>query len=125
MVAPADAVSDSSTVTDSALLARLERFYGAVPRSSARTEELGPFTLVVSTGGWPYYARPGLGLEQGIRPHDVTRVRERQRTLGVPQALEWVHDTTPGLREAAVAAGLSVHACPLLPARLTRPGGET
>ena len=31
------------------------------PRSAARVEEVGPFTLFVGTGAWPYYARPRLG----------------------------------------------------------------
>ena len=41
-------------------LAELERYYDAVPRSAARVEEIGPFTLFVGTGAWPYYARPRL-----------------------------------------------------------------
>jgi hypothetical protein len=44
------------------LLARLERYYDAVPRSGARVERHGPLTLFVKRGGgWPYYARPALG----------------------------------------------------------------
>ncbi len=42
-------------------LAAIEAYYDAVPRSAARTEECGPFTLFVGTGPWPYYARPRLG----------------------------------------------------------------
>ena len=39
------------------LLERLERYYDTVPRAGARTEEIGPFTLFVSTGTFPFYAR--------------------------------------------------------------------
>ena len=47
---------------DDDLLARLERYYDEAPRANADTEEHGPFTVFVSRGGWPYYARPRLGL---------------------------------------------------------------
>jgi hypothetical protein len=42
------------------LLAELETYYDTAPRASARTEEVGPFTLFVPTDpdGYPYYARP-------------------------------------------------------------------
>jgi ribosomal protein S18 acetylase RimI-like enzyme len=69
-----------------------------VPRSAARVEEVGPFTLFVGTGAWPYYARPRLGLEHEFTASEVEAVRVRQRELGVPEAFEWVHETTPSLR---------------------------
>ena len=99
---------------DSALLARLERFYDAVPRTGARTEEIGPFTLFVPTGGGTYYARPRLGLASGISTADVGAVLARQRELGLPEAIEWVLDTTPSLSAAARAHGLQVEEVPLL-----------
>ena len=68
-----------------------------MPRSAARVEEVGPFTLFVGTGAWPYYARPRLGLEHEFTAADVEAVRARQRELGVPEAFEWVHETTPSL----------------------------
>ena len=68
-----------------------------MPRSAARAEEVGPFTLFVGTGAWPYYARPRLGLEHEFTAADVEAVRVRQRELGVPEAFEWVHETTPSL----------------------------
>src|SRR3954451_11861544 len=80
-----------------ALLPELEAYYDAVPRSAARVEEVGPFTLFVGTGAWPYYARPRLRLEHEFTAADVEAVRERQRELGVPEAFEWVHETTPSL----------------------------
>lgn len=107
-----------ATVTDAALLTRLESFYDAVPRTGARVENLGPLRLFVREGaGWPFYARPAS--TRGKVTHDVTvqdvvRVRERQRELGVPEAFEWVHDLAPSLSVAAEGSGLPVHLCPLL-----------
>jgi ribosomal protein S18 acetylase RimI-like enzyme len=97
------------------VLGRLEAYYDAVPRSAARTEEHGPLTLFVAEGvPWPYYARPRLGEAAALSPADVARVRERQRELGVAEAFEWVHETTPSLLPAAEAAGLDVLRAPLL-----------
>jgi ribosomal protein S18 acetylase RimI-like enzyme len=92
------------------VLPDLERYYDAVPRSAARVEEIGPFTVFVGTGQWPYYARPRLG-EREFAPADVAAVRERQRELGVPEAFEWVHETTPALRDVI---GMEVLEAPLL-----------
>ncbi len=99
---------------DDPRLDRLERYYDAVPRSGAQTEAIGALTLFVSTGMWPYYARPRLGLDRAIDPSDVTAVRERQRALGVPEAFEWVVETTPSLSAAARETGLEVQELPLL-----------
>ena len=99
------------------LLERLERYYDAVPRAAARTEEYGPLTLFVREGeGFAYYARPSRAA-MAIAPvsaDDVRRVRDRQRELGVPESFEWVAETTPGLREAVEESGLVVHECPLM-----------
>lgn len=96
------------------LLARLERYYDEAPRANADVQEHGPFTVFVSHGGWPYYARPRLGLDSPVSPDDVTSLLARLRELGVPESIEWVHETTPSLRDAAVAAGLQVGDYPLL-----------
>ena len=92
----------------------IERYYDAVPRSAARVEEIGPFTLFVGTGAWPYYARPRLGLTHDFTVAEIAAVRERQRELGVPEAFEWVDETTPSLLAAAVEAGLEVMQAPLM-----------
>jgi ribosomal protein S18 acetylase RimI-like enzyme len=99
---------------DDDLLARLERYYDEAPRANADTEEHGPFTIFRSHGGWPYYARPRLGVTADVMPDDVSSVLARLEELGVPQSIEWVHDTTPSLRAAAVAAGVEVGDYPLL-----------
>ena len=98
------------------MLARLETYYDTAPRASATTEEVGPFTLFVKTApdGFDYYARPRLGLTGDITASDVDAVRARQRELGVPENLEWVHDTSPSLLDAARRSGLAVQEAPLL-----------
>ena len=108
------AMPASPTDDAPAHLTRLERYYDSVPRSGAKIESIGPFTLFVSTGMWPYYARPRLGLDRDITAPDVTTVRERQRALAVPEAFEWVVETTPSLSAAAREAGLEVQELPLL-----------
>ncbi|MGW6391298.1 GNAT family N-acetyltransferase [Streptomyces sp. NPDC055103] len=97
------------------MLNRIESFYDAVPRPSARAEAHGPLTLFVREGeGWPYYARPTLGHTGEVPVDAVEKVRARQRELGAPEAFEWVAETTPGLRAAVEATGLTVHEHPLM-----------
>ncbi|WP_372349876.1 GNAT family N-acetyltransferase [Streptomyces sp. KL116D] len=98
------------------LLDQLERYYDTVPRAASRVEDFGSLTLFVREGaGWPYYARPALRADAPPPSvSDVLAVRARQRELGVPEAFEWVAETTPGLREAVEASGLVVHAHPLM-----------
>ncbi len=60
-------------------LARIERYYDTVPRDNAATEAIGPFTLFVSTGGFPFYARPTLGGTGSFTVDDVLTVVERRR----------------------------------------------
>ena len=96
------------------LLPRIEQYYDAVPRTVARSEDFGSLTLFINRGsGWNYYARPRLGADR-VSAEDVARVRERQRELKIPETFEWVHETTPSLRDAALAAGLRVEELPLL-----------
>ncbi len=99
----------------------LERYYDTAPRATARTEDHGPLTLFVAERGWPFYARPRLGLKDVVRREDVAAVLARQGELAVPRALEWVHETTPSLALAAREAGMSVKSCPLLVLRTLRP----
>ncbi|MFD8982256.1 GNAT family N-acetyltransferase [Streptomyces sp. NPDC059564] len=97
------------------ILAALERYYDTVPRvGGARGEDFGALTLFVQEGeGWQYYARPALGGSDATAA-DVLEVLERQRELKVPEAFEWVAETSPSLRAAVEAAGLHVHAHPLM-----------
>ncbi|MER7519386.1 GNAT family N-acetyltransferase [Streptomyces sp. NPDC126499] len=97
------------------MLNLIESYYDAVPRSAARAEEFGPLTLFVREGqGWPYYARPALGHAGPFGAEAVEKVRARQRELGVPEAFEWVAETTPGLRAAVEESGLVVREHPLM-----------
>ena len=101
-------------MTSPGLLADLERYYDTAPRAACDTEELGSLTLFLPRSGFPYYARPRLGLAGEVTAADVTAVLARQRELDVPRAVEWVHDTTPSLLAAAREAGMTVEECPLL-----------
>lgn len=99
---------------DAELLRRIDAYLDAVPRSVARTEEIGPFTLFVNEGrGWRYYARPRPG-ETEFSRSDVAEVRSRQRELLQPEELEWVDDLTPAVGDAAEGDGLSVAIRPLM-----------
>ncbi len=100
--------------TDPALLARVEQYYDEVPRTAADVEECGPFTLFRSRAGWPYYARPRLGLTQDITSDDVEALRQLQVSRSVPETIEWVPATTPSLSRAAAEAGLAVSEFPLM-----------
>lgn len=100
---------------DTDVFTRLERFYDAVPRDAAVAENIGGFVLFVNEGGgWPFYARPRLGGAETPSAADITAVRQRQRDLGIPEAFEWVHETTPDLLAVARSAGLDVLLAPLM-----------
>lgn len=109
------------------LFDRLERFYDAVPRDGAHTEDFGGLVLFVRDGpGWPFYARPRLGAKEPPSAADITSVRARQRAIGAPEAFEWVHEVTPDLLAVARSAGLAVLEAPLLvldPSALVMPPG--
>ncbi len=96
------------------ILATLERYYDQVPRARARTEQVGPFTLFVADAGWPFYGRPRHGTTGDITADDVHRLHDRQRALGVPLAIEFVAESTPGLAEMLEALAIPVEHCPLL-----------
>jgi len=92
-------------------LSAIDAFLDAGPRGMATTEEIGPFTLFVSEGPWPFYARPRLGVEHAFTAGDVDAVRSRQRALLLPETFQWVHETAPTLQAAMT---LPVIAVPLL-----------
>ncbi|MEO8475829.1 MAG: GNAT family N-acetyltransferase [Actinomycetota bacterium] len=99
---------------DPDLLRRLDVYLDAVPRTAARTETIGPFTLFIQSGnGWRYYARPAPGAER-FEPGDIDAVRARQRELGQPEAIEWIVDLAPSVGPAAAATGMVSHRMPLM-----------
>ncbi len=107
--------SRAVTTPDPALLHQLETFYDALPRFSARAEEFGGLVLFVREGaGWPFYARPRVDGGAAASAADIMAARERQRDLGLPEAFEWVHETTPDLLAVARSAGLAVLEAPLM-----------
>jgi hypothetical protein len=57
----------------------IDAYCDAAPRSAARAEDHGPFTLFVGRGPWPYYARPRLGGGGPFTPSAVKAVRARMR----------------------------------------------
>jgi ribosomal protein S18 acetylase RimI-like enzyme len=103
-----------TSTTGNRLLRRIDAYLDGVPRTASDPEPLGPFTLFVGReGGWQYYARPTPGTST-ISAADVAMVRERQRELRMPEAIEWIEDLVPGLAGAAQEAGLSVRSHPLM-----------
>ncbi|MBO1765959.1 GNAT family N-acetyltransferase [Allobranchiibius sp. GilTou38] len=104
------------THADQDELGSLERYLDLAPRAVAVSRECGPFTVFVRDNprGHPLYARPRLGYSRPVSPEEVRRVLDFQRAIGVPRALEWVHETTPTLLPAAREAGMSVQECALL-----------
>jgi ribosomal protein S18 acetylase RimI-like enzyme len=102
-------------VSDYEVIERIDAFCDAVPRQRARAEVIGPLILFVPIGaGWPYYARPRVDERLPVASADVRSVRARQRELLIPESFEWIEQTAPGMAAAAGAAGLLVHAHPLL-----------
>jgi GNAT superfamily N-acetyltransferase len=96
------------------VLRRIDEFCNTVPRRWTRTVDDGPLRLFVRTGaGWPYYARPIPGSPR-VSVEDVRRMRARQRSLGVPEAFEWVPAQAPTMTDAVAGTGLPVRLCPLL-----------
>ncbi|MEO5834054.1 MAG: GNAT family N-acetyltransferase [Nakamurella sp.] len=102
--------------TSVAELAAIESYYDTVPRASATAEQIGPFTLFVSSAPFPFYARPCLTSSGGatIGPAEISAVRARQRELGVPEAFEWVDELRPELGAVLRSAGLVVYRLPLM-----------
>lgn len=96
---------DLGTRATTSDLAALERYFDEVPRAQSDVEQVGPFTLFIAhpSAGWPFYARPRLGLDRAVAPRDVEELLTRQDELGVPRTLEWVDEVTPSLAPAATA----------------------
>ena len=92
----------------------IDTYCDTAPRATARVEEHGSLTLFVADRGWPFYARPRLGRTSEPTTAQIREVVARQARLGVPQSLEWIHETAPTLAGTSQDAGLAVHECPLL-----------
>jgi ribosomal protein S18 acetylase RimI-like enzyme len=101
-------------VTDAGLLERVETFYDAVPRDRAHVEEYGGLVLFVPDGRTGvFYGRPNPA-GAPVTGADIAALRARQRELGLPEALEWVHELNQDLTGLAEPAGLAVLRAPLM-----------
>ncbi|MEU6626776.1 GNAT family N-acetyltransferase [Streptomyces parvus] len=107
-------------MNDLSLRARIEQYYATVPLLFADAEAFGPLRLFVrNQPGTPYYGGPSHAqpTEEGsaaVTSADISRVRARQRELGVPEAFEWLAEAAPTLRARIEAAGLPVQERPLM-----------
>ncbi|MEU9674528.1 GNAT family N-acetyltransferase [Streptomyces parvus] len=105
---------------DLSLRARIEQYYATVPLLFADAEAFGPLRLFVrNQPGTPYYggpshAQPTAEGSAAVTAADISRVRARQRELGVPEAFEWLAEAAPTLRARIEAAGLPVQERPLM-----------
>lgn len=99
---------------DLALLRRIDAYLDAAPRTGARSETIGSFTLFLNEGhGWRYYARPTPGA--GVpTPREIGEVRRRQRALSQPERFEWIHEIVPEMHGSALSGGLVVTDHPLM-----------
>src|ERR1700722_11270144 len=102
-------------VGDDEIIGRIDSYCDAVPRQRSRAEEIGSLVLFVPVGaGHPYYARPRAGARCPVAAADVRSGRAQQRELLIPESFEWIEQAAPEMAVAASAAGLRVHAHPLL-----------
>lgn len=108
------------------LLDCVERYFAAAPLGDARIESAGPLDVPIGDPVWPYPARPRPGAGP-VTVDDVRAAVALQEAAGLPPALEWVEERTPGLAAVATSAGLSVDELPLLvaadPVELLLPAG--
>jgi GNAT superfamily N-acetyltransferase len=108
------------------LLDCVERYFAAAPLPDARIETAGALDVPVGDPVWPYPARPRR--EAGpVTADDVRTALRLQSAAGLPGALEWIPERSPGTTAAARAAGLAVEELPLLvaadPVDLMLPAG--
>ena len=100
---------------DDEIIGRIDSYCDVAPRQRARAEEIGSLVLFVPVGAsHPYYARPRALPRGPVSAADVRSVRARQRELLLPETFEWIERAAPEMAAAAAAAGLVVHAHPLL-----------
>lgn len=96
------------------LLTRIDTYYDTAPRATARVEVHGSLVLFVAEEGWPFYARPNLARTTEPTAEEIKEVLARQLELGMPRAIEWIHETAPSLATVARVAGMTVQECPML-----------
>ena len=108
------------------LLDCIERYFAAAPLPDARIEQVGALDVPIGDPAWPYPARPRPGAGR-VTADDVAAVVALQEEAGLPAALEWILERSPGAAAAATKTGLSVDELPLLvavdPVELLLPAG--
>jgi predicted N-acetyltransferase YhbS len=95
------------------LLECIERYFTAAPLPDARIETAGALDVPIGEAAWPYPARPRSGAG-AVTVEDVRAAVALQHAAGLPAAVEWVPELSPGTAAAARAAGLTVEELPLL-----------
>lgn len=97
-------------------IGRIDSYYDAAPRQHASAQDLDGFTVFVGDqGGWTFAARPRRGWDGEHDAAGVAQLLSRMAELGLPPALEWVHETAPSLRDAVLAEGsLDLEVTPLM-----------
>jgi predicted N-acetyltransferase YhbS len=95
------------------LLECIERYFAAAPLPDAQIRAAGGLDVPVGDPAWPYPARPRAGGDP-VTADDVRAAVAFQQGAGLPAALEWVPECSPGTAAAARAAGLTVEELPLL-----------
>jgi predicted N-acetyltransferase YhbS len=95
------------------LLDCIERYFAAAPMPDARIETAGALDVPIADPAWPYPARPRADAG-AVTADDVRAAVALQQAAGLPGAVEWVLERSPGTAAAARAAGLAVEELPLL-----------
>jgi GNAT superfamily N-acetyltransferase len=108
------------------LLDCIEGYFAAAPLPDARIQPVGGLDVPITDPAWPYPARPR-GRDERVTADDVRAAVALQEESGLPAALEWICERSPGTAAAARAAGLTVEEQPLLvaadPVELLLPAG--
>jgi predicted N-acetyltransferase YhbS len=108
------------------LLDCVEGYFAAAPQLDAAIEAVGALDVPIGDPAWPHPARPRAGAGP-VTADDVAAAVALQESAGLPAALEWILERSPGTAAAAVAAGLDVDELPLLvaadPVELLLPTG--
>jgi GNAT superfamily N-acetyltransferase len=108
------------------LLDCVEQYFALAPRPDARIATAGALDVPLGDPAWPYPARPR-SKAGPVTADDVRTAMQLQSTAGVPAALEWIPERSPGTAAIARAAGLGVEELPLLvaadPVELLLPAG--
>jgi len=95
------------------LLDCVERYFAAAPLPDARITTAGPLDVPLGDPAWPYPARPRPGAGP-VTADDVRVALQLQSAAGLPAAVEWIPERSPGTSAAAREAGLAVDELPLL-----------